>query len=267
MGEARLNVLVMVAAVGIVGVVGYGMAQGASRGRLGPSVVALQGTSPGNAREAFRVPATITFDSQGRAIIPAVMTWTQGTSPTGAACCHNVVVDGNANQIETTGNRVPMSFKNRSNALPGFRVDTYDANGIYVGSAFSEAPSFVLFVGSVQDGRWTYTGTWHSEALANAWGGSVHYSTTAGATAVGSGGRSIEWVTTTGPTHGSAKVYIDGVDVATVSTYSPTVQYRRAVFHYEGPSIGGAGTIKIVNLGTPGHPRVDVDAIVLTSED
>jgi hypothetical protein len=64
-----------------------------------------------------------------------------------------------------------------------------------------------------------------------------------------------------GPGSGSAKIYIDGVYTATISLYRSSSVSRSLVFakSWDG---NGTHTIKIVVLGTAGHPRVDIDAFV-----
>jgi hypothetical protein len=106
----------------------------------------------------------------------------------------------------------------------------------------------------------SYTGTWTGVASASASGGSLRYATAAGASATftftGSG---VGWVSHLGPDRGSANVYIDGVFKKTVSLYSTTYQPKRIVYAFAWTS-NAAHTIKIVVVGTAGHPRVDVDA-------
>jgi hypothetical protein len=58
-------------------------------------------------------------------------------------------------------------------------------------------------------------------------------------------------------------VYVDGVLKGTVDTYAATSQPRMVVWQ---TAVGGVGasnpTIKIVNLATPGRPRIDLDAVL-----
>jgi hypothetical protein len=68
-------------------------------------------------------------------------------------------------------------------------------------------------------------------------------------------------VAAVGPTRGSAKVYLDGTYAATVSLYSATAALRRIAYAHNWAS-QGTHTIRIVAVGTSGHPRVDVDAFV-----
>jgi GH25 family lysozyme M1 (1,4-beta-N-acetylmuramidase) len=110
-----------------------------------------------------------------------------------------------------------------------------------------------------------YGGTWHSQSKTWASGGSLRYSTAAGASAtykfVGS---SVAWISARGPDRGSARVYLDGVYVATVKLYASTYHSKAIAFasHWGG---NGSHTVRIVVVGTAGHPRVDVDAFVALS--
>jgi hypothetical protein len=46
-----------------------------------------------------------------------------------------------------------------------------------------------------------------------------------------------------------------------VSLYASTTSLQRVVYAYSWPS-QGSHTIRLVVVGTAGHPRVDVDALV-----
>jgi Predicted glycosyl hydrolase len=111
----------------------------------------------------------------------------------------------------------------------------------------------------------TYTGivwkgTWTKVDAAQCSGGSVRYATVAGASAsYAFTGRAIAWVTTLGPDRGSAKVYVDGVLVATLDLHANATTYRRVVFAKTW-SASGNHSLRIVVVGTAGHPRVDLDA-------
>jgi hypothetical protein len=105
-----------------------------------------------------------------------------------------------------------------------------------------------------------WKGTWKGATLDQCSGGSVRYATAAGASAAYSfTGRAIAWVTTLGPDRGSAKVYVDGVLVTTIDLHVTATTYRRVAFARSW-SATGSHTLRIVVLGTAGHPRVDVDA-------
>ena len=106
----------------------------------------------------------------------------------------------------------------------------------------------------------TWTGSWTTSSYSSYSGGSVRYSKSSGAKASYLfTARSVSFVTERGPARGSAKIYIDGVLAATVSTYSSTKSYRYVAFQKTWSS-SGQHRISVVVSGTSGHPRVDVDA-------
>jgi hypothetical protein len=75
-------------------------------------------------------------------------------------------------------------------------------------------------------------------------------------------GRAVSWVSALGPTRGQARVYVDGHLISTINLYSPSVVARRVVFS-RSVSAGHTHTIKVIVVGTAGHPRVDVDAFLV----
>jgi dipeptidyl aminopeptidase/acylaminoacyl peptidase len=108
----------------------------------------------------------------------------------------------------------------------------------------------------------TYSGSWSTSSSTSFSGGSARFASAAGASATYSfTGTSVAWVGSLGPTRGSARIYVDGVLKATVSAYSATYVYRRLLFAWSWPT-QGAHKLKIVVVGTSGHPRVYVDGFV-----
>jgi hypothetical protein len=111
-----------------------------------------------------------------------------------------------------------------------------------------------------------YTGSWTNSNCTCFVDGTTSHSSTAGASATFSyNGYVFGWVTETGPTRGSAKIYQDGVLKATISTYSATNSGAKVMWaNWFSP--GGHHTIKIVVVGTAGHPRVDIDGFLVGPE-
>jgi hypothetical protein len=104
---------------------------------------------------------------------------------------------------------------------------------------------------------------WSSDSATAFSAGSVRRSTTAGATAAYRfSGRSVGFVTTYGPDRGSVKVYIDGKYVTTVNLSAGGPAERVVVYSRKWKSFG-THTIKLVVVGSSGHPRVDVDAFAV----
>jgi hypothetical protein len=107
-----------------------------------------------------------------------------------------------------------------------------------------------------------YGGSWRTVFTRSASGGSLKYSTRAGAYARYTfSGSSVAWVAFRGPNRGSARVYIDGVYATTIGLRSSVYQ-SRAIVYARSWGFTRTHTIKIVVLGTRGHPRVDVDAFL-----
>ena len=110
------------------------------------------------------------------------------------------------------------------------------------------------------DASVTYTGTWGGASSTSHSGTWVKHSSAAGATATYTfKGRAVAWLTTLRPTNGEVQVWVDGVLAATVDTYAATTTYRRAVFSRSW-STYASHTIKLVVVGTAGHPRAELDA-------
>lgn len=93
--------------------------------------------------------------------------------------------------------------------------------------------------------------------------GSVRYSRTAGHTIVYklTKARSIGLVTTKGPDRGRARIYVNGKYVTTVDARANKRRFRSLIFERQ---FKREKTIylKIVNEGTQGRPRFDVDGVV-----
>jgi hypothetical protein len=227
--------------------------------------------APSHANITFAPGSTVNPTSTG-VTASAVLIWRPGASDlSGVGCCTSDVVDdiSGATLLEGTAqSRFPFTWL--SDDSKRFRVDSFDANGNYVGSAFTNAPTFSSMFGAVPDSLGTYGNGWTTAANANALDGSLHLSTAKGAAATFSANvRTLAWITTVGPTHGSAQVFVDGRLVATVSTHAASVGYRRVKFArawWGGPD-DPVHTIRIVNAGTAGHSRVDVDGFLTVTED
>ncbi len=93
--------------------------------------------------------------------------------------------------------------------------------------------------------------------------GSVRYSVTRGNTIVYKFyGDQVSLVTTKGRGRGKAKIFIDGRHRKTIDAYSSRIKYRQAVATARWKR-RGTHYLKIVNLGTPGRPRFDIDGVAV----
>ena len=141
-----------------------------------------------------------------------------------------------------------------------YAVHEIDGAGNPAGWAYG--PTFEPLLTQQSDGHVRFAGTWHTLADRYASGRSEAASTTAGASATFTvTGFAVGWVAARGPDRGQAKVYVDGAYVHTIDLHASTYQARRVVY-VERWSANGSHTLRIVVVGTAGHPRVDVDAFV-----
>ncbi len=68
-------------------------------------------------------------------------------------------------------------------------------------------------------------------------------------------------IVTKGPNMGRAKIYVDGKLVKTVDAHKSKTKARQLIF-YKGFKKKGTHWLKVVNLGTPGRARFEVDGVV-----
>jgi hypothetical protein len=105
------------------------------------------------------------------------------------------------------------------------------------------------------------TGTWQSNAAAEAWGGTTSSATDTGATMrLRFTGRGIYWIAPQGALRGRADVYIDSKLVGSVDLGQAGVD-RTVVFGHTFSETGNH-TIRIRCMGTPDRPLVESDGFV-----
>ena len=119
-------------------------------------------------------------------------------------------------------------------------------------SYYSEASSKIV-----------YHGTWSTATYSGYLGGRIKWSRQMGATAVFTfTGTGVSWIGPVGPTRGQAKVYINGRYIKTVSMYARSFAARRTIYSASFAT-AQARTLKILVVGTAGHPTVAIDALVV----
>lgn len=142
-----------------------------------------------------------------------------------------------------------------------FRVRAEDRDGNL--SAPATTPVYPVALVQQTTAAFTYGAGWKVAASTSFSGGSARYATAAGATTVFKAtARQYAFITTTGPTRGKARIYVDGGLVATVDLWSPTTVTRVQAWtaRYTTSQLR---TIKVVVAGTAGRPRVDVDGFAI----
>ena len=160
-----------------------------------------------------------------------------------------------------TASSVAVSFTPSSTTLYQFRTRAWDKAGNVGGWNYGVAFNVLRY----QDGSTTihYSGTWSTSYSSSYSGGATKYASVAGRYATFTfTGWAFAWVAATGPTRGSARVYVDGVWISTISLHTSTTSYRKVVFQFRGPT-RMIHTFKLLVLGSTGHPRVDLDSILV----
>lgn len=141
------------------------------------------------------------------------------------------------------------------------RVRASDSAGNW--SAWSEARPFTAQV--IQDSSATLrrTGTWRRYVSSAMSAGTTRYARARGASIARTfTGRAVSVIAPMGPTRGRAQVWLDGALVYTMNTWSRTSAPRR-VMYTRTWTASDNHTIRVVVLGTAGHPRFDLDAFVV----
>jgi hypothetical protein len=115
----------------------------------------------------------------------------------------------------------------------------------------------------------SYTGSWISNGDSRVSGGSYAEANLAGARATLTfTGTAVSWISARADTLGIARVYVDGILVGTVDTYSPTPEAQANLFTASGLA-RGTHTMTIEATGTQnpssGNAWVVVDAFDVTS--
>lgn len=108
-----------------------------------------------------------------------------------------------------------------------------------------------------------YSGTWTYSSSTSYHGGRIRYARGAGASAsLTFSGRGFAWISRAAPNRGKARVYVNGTLFKTVDLYRSSSSVRRVVWSATWTSTA-TRTVKIVVVGTPGRPQVDLDSFVI----
>lgn len=108
-------------------------------------------------------------------------------------------------------------------------------------------------------------GSWSKHIGASWLGGYAYFSGSRGASiSFTFTGRAVSLVATRASTAGQGYIYVDGTRVATVNLYNPKTLYRQAVWVHMW-STSAKHTVKIVVVGTSGHPTLPIEGIAALS--
>jgi hypothetical protein len=126
-------------------------------------------------------------------------------------------------------------------------------------SAYRTGPSFTTKSYSESNAATKYVGTWSLASSSVYAGGKARLTGTANrSVSLTFVGNQVAWLSRTGSSFGSARVYIDGTLVKTVSLFATTPVDRKLAY-VKTWSTNGTHTIRVVVVGTAGHSRVTHD--------
>ncbi len=145
----------------------------------------------------------------------------------------------------------------------GYRFGIAGRDG--VGNVGPQADSPAVTASLFQDATSLakYAGAWSTVASSSASGARLHRTTRTGASVTFTTSlRAVAVVARKHATNGQAKVYVDGAYVQTINLYRSSPQSKIVVFNKSWPT-NGVHTVKVVAVGTAGHPGVDIDAFAI----
>jgi hypothetical protein len=174
--------------------------------------------------------------------------------------------------ISQTVPKTARSFADEIDHYDFGRADGYsivvrikDCNGH---QATSNVVHAVISAGEDTDSAITYSAGWSVSHCTCFSGGTTHWTSTKNASLsfrttkpLDPSGVDLALIMAKAPNRGSAAVYIDGVKKATINTYSKTKINRAIVYQIVLPG-SATHNVKIVDLATTGHPRIDLDATI-----
>lgn len=193
---------------------------------------------------------------------PITISW-KGSDATSGIKNYTLYQSTNGGAYTKIASPTTASFSER--VAPGstyqFKVTATDNAGNTDAGQASVAYKLSLFQQSASAIK--YSTGWTKQTLSGANGGSVEYATVAGKTATFTfTGVQVAWMSTQGPTRGSATVKLDSGTASTINT-NTTSPHTAEIVDVATAAVNTSHKLVITVLGTSGHPRIDVDAFVV----
>lgn len=170
--------------------------------------------------------------------------------------------------FQVSANEYNGDFGGGSQLTDGWKVEAIDCAGNRSQSIMiANRPASVQDDGSspiTAPGTVAFDGAWAVDEC-DCWSaGTTKQTSEAGATSTYTAtfvkGEHIAVVMPVGPDRGRAQILVDGVGRSRIDTYSPVPGFRQVA--WETWMSEGEHTITVVNLGTPGRERIDIDAFL-----
>ena len=228
---------------------------GSASGTSNQVIPAIGLYAPGTPTYRFGILPSVTgSDTQ---TVSAQLHWTASPS-TGVTYELQEEIDGGAWATVYSGARQQFETPLAFNTTYEFRVRSTlpDSSSDWT----ADTPFTVL---SYQDAVIKYSGPWTKLRNTQLWGGTDRFTKAANATAsLSISGRTFAIIGRASTGNGSAKLYVDGDYKATLNEHASKTTFRDIISGWGSPRTG-SHTIRIVNLATSGHPRFDIDGIVV----
>ena len=199
----------------------------------------------------------------GKGDIPVRISWLAADLSTIAAASLEVSADSAPFVTETladptlTAAVLPL----KTGVGYAFRVGATDAAGNAALPVDAAAVTFSKTENTASAIR--YSAGWRRVGTSSASGGSMASSSTKGSSATFKfSGAGVAILGPVGPTRGIARVYIDDILAGSLNAYSSAAGSRRIL--YSKVLETGPHTIRIVLAGPISHPRMDLDALIVT---
>ena len=142
-----------------------------------------------------------------------------------------------------------------------YALRTKTSNGAIGRLAYGQPLEATLFQEGTSLAR--YSGTWTKTLSSSASHGNLRTSTKAGSyVEFKRAAMAIAVIARRGPTSGQAKVYVDGVLKSTIDLRRSTTQNRVVVFSASWTT-AATHRVRVVVVGTPGRPRIDIDGFAV----
>jgi subtilisin family serine protease len=231
-----------------------------SSGRLVNALRAIDAVKPQvKAPDRYAVPVNTIVGTRS---VPIRVRWPAATDDLTGVASYAVRRSGPEGWTATrtlTGTSLTSTL--RTGASYRFRLRATDRAGNVGGPVDGPTVTAKLFGDGTSLA--TYGAGWKTTASSGATGRALHTSTRSGAwMSFTFTGRSVALVAPKGASRGSVKIYVDGVYDSTVSLYRSSPISRVVVFS-KAWTTRAAHTIRLVVVGTKGHPRVDVDGFIV----
>jgi hypothetical protein len=196
--------------------------------------------------------------------VPVAVAWTASDAVSGLASTSLGV------QVGGTGDYTPLALASGTATSWTGTIAAASALRLQAGATdlagnpptLAPGTSFGLAVTQESGSGTAKSGAWTTQSTSSALGGKLRYTTAKGAYETYTfTGRAVAWVARKGTAEGSAAVYLDGKLVATISLHATSTTMRWIAWQKSGLTLG-KHVVKIVCLGTSGHARIDVDALI-----